>query len=299
MKYYNRFTVLSILFTLLITTGMALSYAQAPDASGVYANSVRFTFAVIGDNRPNRFNLAQPDRFKSMLKEIDAANPAFAVNVGDTVFGSSNNSRLRDQYKEYKDLVKSILSAKMYLALGNHEILGSRKNQDFFASEPDGLYYSFDHGNSHFVILDSEIVGQAGKITGDQLAWLRSDLQKSKAAHKFVFLHRPLYPVDGHMGKCMDQYPKDRDALHSLFVRNKVDTVFVGHEHLFNEQVKNGVRYIITGGGGASTYPSILGYGDFYHYILVNINGESVEMKLMKPAQSGKKAEVVKIGLKK
>ncbi|MHB0998710.1 MAG: metallophosphoesterase family protein [Armatimonadota bacterium] len=311
MNRLNRSTGLLILVAIIILAGIMAVFAQTPEPDKTLtidpgkAQSAltpapdinNFIFAVIGDNRPARANSPQTSYFKKMVKEMDEANPAFALNVGDAVYGSSNFKKLMAQYKDYTDILQSTLRAKMFLAIGNHEVQGFKANQAFFTKELGGLYYSFDYGNSHFTVLNSEIIGQTAKITGDQLAWLKTDLQKSKARHKFVFIHRPLYPVDGHAGKCIDQYPKERDSLHNLFVRNRVEIVFAGHEHLFNEQVKNHVRYIITGGGGAPTYPSVSRTGDFYHYLMVTVNGDKVEMKLMKPAQYGKKAEVIKIGV--
>lgn len=274
-----------------ITSLMAVSMAADTPADK------QFTFVVFGDNRPNQPSHAQPETFKKILKEIDALNPAFAVNTGDSIYGSSNRERLRQQYADYTKTVRSLLRAKVYLALGNHEILGSRANQEFFAKELGAPYYSFDYGGSHFVVLDSELVGEAGRITGKQLEWLKEDLEKSRAArHKFVFFHRPMYAVDGHLGRCLDMYPDDRDALHALFVRSRITAVFAGHEHLFHEQVKNGVRYIITGGAGAFLYPSIKGGGDFHHFIVVSVDGDKVEMKVVKPALRGKPAEEIPIG---
>jgi len=182
--------------------------------------------------------------------------------------------------------------------IGNHDASGSKDNQDFLEKEYGKLYYSFDHGDSHFIVLNSEIVGQESRIIDAQLEWLRDDLHNTKATNKFVFIHEPLYPVGGHIGSSLDRYTKERDVLHNLFVRNKVAVVFEGHEHLFYEQVKSGVRYIISGGGGAPTYPSIYGGGDFYHYITVAVDGNSIEMTLIKPAQDDRKAESIKIGIK-
>ena len=40
----------------------------------------------------------------------------------------------------------------------------------------------------------------------------------------------------------------------TLFETYDVDVVFTGHIHMYNETVINGVRYVITGGAGASLY---------------------------------------------
>lgn len=239
-----------------------------------------FTFAVFGDNGPIRPGVAQTEVFKRILKEIDALNPAFVVSNGDSVYGSSDNARLKTQYEEYADTIKSLLKAKVYLTLGNHDILGSKANQDFFEKGLGGLYRSFDRGNSHFIILDTEVVGEENRIAGKQLEWLKQDLDKSRRAkHKFVFMHRPMYPVDGHTGQCLDAHPKERDELHAMFVRNHVTAVFAGHEHLFDQMTKDGVRYVITGGASTLLFPSFLGTGDYNHFVLVSVKGDKVEMK--------------------
>jgi len=93
----------------------------------------------------------------------------------------------------------------------------------------------------------------------------------------------------------MDRYAKDRDSLHSLFVRHHITAVFAGHEHLFSVQKRNGVLYVITGGGGAATYPSIEGEGDFIHFVLVTVDGDKLEMKLVKPAMEGRPQEVLPV----
>ena len=278
MRKHYRYIVIFFLIC-VIAAGTFVSAATKPE---------RFTFIVFGDNRPNRPELAQPGTFKIILRDIDSLNPAFAINTGDSVYGASGNT-LREQYKDYQETIGSLLKTKVHLALGNHEILGSRSNQEFFAKELGNLYYSFDYGDAHFIVLDSEYVGETGRIAGKQLEWLKEDLEKSRTAqYKFVFFHRPMYPVDGHIGKCLDQYPKERDALHKLFVQYRIAAVFAGHEHLFDYQFKNGVRYIITGGAGAFLYPSIKGEGDYHHYVVVSVNGDKLEMKVVKPALQGK-----------
>ena len=253
-----------------------------------------FTFAVFGDNRPGLPSLTQPKIFKTILKDILKENPCFVVNTGDSVFGSSNIGKLQKQYAKYLENIKILSPIKVYLTLGNHEISGSKSNQAFFAKEFGALYYSFDRGDSHFIILNTEVVGEAGRIAGKQLEWLKEDLKKSKnARHKFIFVHRPMYPVSSHIGDSLDSRPKERDALHSLFVQNRITAVIAGHEHLFDQQIKHGVRYIITGGAGAPLYTSRDKTGYFNHYILVSIKGDKVDFKVIKPAMNGKPREVL------
>ena len=292
----NRYRITAVIFAVCVVL-LGAVWAISTELPAQQAAEPAFTFTVFGDNRPSLPAIDQPEMFRRVLARMAEINPAFALNTGDAIYGSSNPTRMQEMYASYVKTVESLFKPKVYLALGNHEILGSRTNQDFFAKELGAPYYSWDYEDSHFIALDSEVIGEAGRIMGDQLDWLKQDLQKSRAArHKFVFLHRPLYPVDGHKGQCLDQYPKERDALHSLFVRNRITAVFMGHEHLFHEEVRNGVRYIITGGGGASLYPSVEGTGDFYHFVVVSLAGDKVDMKVVKLADHGRPEEITPVG---
>lgn len=290
-KHYGLINILLMLCIVLVSAGASIA-----DNTSAQVLAPVFSFAVFGDTQPASENGGQPDVFRSILKRMNDFNPAFAVSTGDRIYGSSSLAQVQAQYQDFTTLVKSILPCTVYQAIGNHEIQSNKTNEDFFAKEMGGPYYSFDRGDSHFIVLDSEYIGQAARITGEQLEWLKQDLHKSRSArHKFVFLHRPLYPVDGHMGECMDMYPKDRDALHSLFVRNRITAVFSGHEHLFNRQKRNGVTYIISGGGGGFVFPSIDGKGDYHHFVVVSIAGDKVEMTLVKIAENGRPEEVLPI----
>lgn len=266
------------------------------NAGFAYAQPLAFTFAAFGDNRPAQATASQPARFRELLARMKIASPDFAVNTGDCVYGSSSMDRLRLQYKDYTDAVASLFGGKVYLAVGNHEAFSAKASQGFFQKELGSLYYSFDKGDSHFIVLDSDVVGEEGKITGEQMVWLKDDLYKARAArHKFVFLHRPLYPVGGHTGSSMDASRQDRDALHGLFARNRITAVFSGHEHLFDAQKRNGVIYIITGGGGAEMYPSFSGGGDFPHFVQVKVAGDKVDMTVVKMPYRGKPEQMLPV----
>ena len=152
-----------------------------------------------------------------------------------------------------------------YFVVGLHEGYNSREMLDRLRATGGGLvtyesifvgyfggpYYSFNRGAYHIILLDSEVPGESGRIAGRQLQWLKADLASHRQALlTFVAVHEPLFPVDGHRGESLDQHPKERDALHQLFMEEGVDCVFSGHEHLFHRQQIGGVDYVINGGAG-------------------------------------------------
>ncbi|MDO8587812.1 MAG: metallophosphoesterase [Armatimonadota bacterium] len=245
-------------------------------------NGESFSFAVFGDSRPGSQNL---EVLKQIVSELNALGPRFVLHTGDFVGGSKNSAVVEQQYEKFRGVVKD-LKAPLHLAIGNHEIVGSRENEALFKRllNKPRLYYSFSYGNCYFAVLDSEVPGETSRITGSQLAWLEEDLRKNaNVTHKFVVVHRPFFPVDGHIGQSLDEYPEDRAKLIALLKRFKVDAVFSGHEHLYNKSVTDGLTEYITGGGGAPLYPSLLGTGSFHHYLLVNVNGKQVSVSVIKP----------------
>jgi hypothetical protein len=67
------------------------------------------------------------------------------------------------------------------------------------------------------------------------------------------------------------------ERLMALFEAQGVNTVFTGHIHMYNESVRNGVRYVITGGAGTSLYAGEE-EGGIYHFVNVTVSETGVEI---------------------
>jgi len=142
---------------------------------------------------------------------------------------------------------------------------------------PEGkAHYLFRAGRGVFIVLDSE--EGKGRIKDGQLQWLREILESSNPAFKLAFLHRPLFlPVDSFKrGSAMDRYPSDRDKLHQFFVKVKMQAVFAGDDHRYDRQEKDGILYIISGGGGAPLHP-FKERGGYFHYVWVSVLADRIE----------------------
>ena len=88
-------------------------------------------------------------------------------------------------------------------------------------------YYSFDHGNAHFIALDTA----EGQIydRANQVAWLRADLQAHRdATWTFVYYHHPGYTCTykGYDNAVITNF-------HPVFDEFGVDVVFMGHAHTY------------------------------------------------------------------
>jgi hypothetical protein len=99
------------------------------------------------------------------------------------------------------------------------------------------LSYSFDVGNSHFVVINTDPTGADGTPPTN---WLASDLanaQSNGATHFFVFGHKPAftyyYPGATAGGLDATAPISKRDAFWAV-IEQYGATYFTGHEHIFN-----------------------------------------------------------------
>lgn len=247
-------------------------------------NARELRFAVIGDSRPITGMLPQSPPFKHMLWEIDTIAPDLTVHVGDLVFGYMSGAVSLES--QYTDLTATVAAARtpIHYAIGNHE-LGATGGEAFFTRDVGKLWYSFDKGKSHFIILNSDCCGDGDKGTlgQEQFEWLKSDLAAAAgAANVFVFMHKPMFDnQNDRNGTSWFDLPM-RDAVHGMFVKaGNVRAVFAGHIHIYADVAFDGIPYYITGGGGAETdHPE---RGGFYHYLLVSVRGKKMDVRVVEP----------------
>jgi predicted phosphodiesterase len=229
-----------------------------------------FTFIVLGDNRSG------DAEYQKLIAMAVERKPAFIVNTGDQIPSPGD---LKD-WTAFREMSR-IVAVPYFLTVGNHDV-NDATTERIYKEQVDlpgnELYYSFIAGNSLFIVLDTYLTGEQKKIAGEQYQWLEAVLRGSKQRHLFVFLHHPLYPdreKGRHFGNCLDRYPEERDRLQALFARHRVAAVFAGHEHLYLRRTVDGVRHVITGGGGAPLYADDKD-GGFHHYVLVTVDGDRV-----------------------
>lgn len=235
-------------------------------------------FCVFGDTRPDgdprRLNIT-----RRVAAAMAAERPAFALGTGDYIDGARTTEAIRKQYEAFFQALSPLQRlgpVSLAAAPGNHDVSGG--SGDLFTKLFGQRYYSFELGQAHLIVLDTEQPGAHGRIDGLQWDWLCRDLTRAQSSRLiFVVLHQPLFPVSVHRGSSLDKYPKYRDRLHLLFAQARVNAVFCGHEHLYNHQKRDGVNYFITAGAGAPLYASPA-RGGFYHYLRVSFTDTEYEV---------------------
>jgi hypothetical protein len=90
-------------------------------------------------------------------------------------------------------------------------------------------YYSFDHGNIHFVCLDS---ADTSLDPGDEmLQWLAADLQATARDWMIAFFHHPPYTKGSHDSDTEIRLIDVRELVVPVLEASGVDLVLNGHSH--------------------------------------------------------------------
>lgn len=221
-------------------------------------------FAVVG-NVNNSVGLFE----RKMIPRLNRAGPDFVVSAGNAVSGGGE-----DKYRAlYRTL--SHLEMPYLLTVGEKEsgAFGSFNYYEHFGP----YFFGFRAGGSQFLFLDSS----DPDTYPFQLHWLKEQLRDSSPTHRFVFIGHPLFtatresPLDSDKHYLGDE--DFRDRLHGLFRAHDVDAVFSSNLHLFDEQRRDGVRYVVTGGAGGLVLNDET---SFYHYVDVRTEEGDVSISV-------------------
>lgn len=234
-----------------------------------------YSFAVAGDNRITGIENGVLGR---IIESARSRGAAFIVNTGDI---TGDGSRLElETYKNYTDAS----GIKFYSVPGNHDVGKggtSRAYEEIIGPE----YYSFDYAPDHFIILDN--ADDDTGINDAQMQWYVADLDANQGdRHTFIFTHVPFADPDlpsGHVSgeKGAAGLESGKRAVVEAAKRSNVSAFFFGHIHAYFEYDLNGFRAYVTGGAGAPLYfPE--GSGGYYHYLLVTVQGERVEVEVVR-----------------
>ena len=236
----------------------------------VFAQDNKFSFVVFGDSHGNN------EIFGPLLDKVNLESDlAFVVSTGD--FVSYGKATQKKQYEDYLKTIKK-LKVPFHQVMGNHD--GVKDGYKYFSQYFGPGYYSFDHENAHFIVLNNAFRVSFDK---EQKAWLKVDLAKNVNKPVFVFMHKPaLDPTDSVFEKYIMPGRQETKELLELFSRYKVDYVIAGHVHGYARTKRDGVVYLLVGGAGGPLHlPREL--GGFFHYVKITVAGDKIndEVKMI------------------
>lgn len=255
-RYYYR----------LLTNGVEVQPVTYFTTMKTPADPTPLTFTVTGDWGQGSSALTDVGNQQNLT------DPPLILTVGDNAYQNGTQSDWdNNALPAYRNVMRR---ATFVPVLGNHDLnsvgasnwANSVEIKMFRLPRNGGAgnqerWFSFDHGDAHFVALDSNDPGNP-----TQRAWLENDLAATTRRWKFVFFHHPPYSCASGLFS-FGSYENIRANWSPLFEEYGVDVVFDGHDHIYERSLYmdeyadtfgtpgadgKGTYYIMTGGGGAT-----------------------------------------------
>ena len=187
--------------------------------------------------------------------DVNAAADATDVMLylGDNAYDDGTDLDHQLRFFDPAPLATWLQQQPFLSAIGNHEGFSSNsvnQNGAYFQSfvlptanelGTNGVasgtesYYSFDYGNIHFIVLDTEdVIEDLGGAGATMLAWLESDLIATSADWIIAAWHRPPYSRGaGHNSDTENNEEAAREEFLPILEDYGVDLVLSGHSHSY------------------------------------------------------------------
>lgn len=243
-------------------------------------NSDELRIAVVGDS-----GMATVDQY-AVVAQMMRWKPEMLLHTGDTAYPNGTiDEFITNHFIPNQPLLAEV---PMYGSIGNHDYAteNAAPYEELFelpqkASNTE-QYYSFNYDEIHIVSLNANLPYTEGS---EMYTWLEDDLADAQSKRwTIVFFHQPPYSSGEH-GSTVDM----QTTIVPLFEEFGVDVVFNGHDHDYERNaVVNGVRYIVTGGGGHSSLygqvnldlnPYSEYFNSVYHFLGVTISNDKIKIK--------------------
>ena len=283
-----------------------LAFAQ--DAPAALNAEVKAPFSLVayGDIRfmnPSNTKDSDPVRRKMLVQQIANDKPALLLITGDLVA----NGGAADQWAVFDQETAPLKAAgvKVYPALGNHDLRGDLPValNNYFQRFPylaRNRYYSVRADNVMIFTLDSALDTPGGP----EMQWFDKEIQSLPKEIQFVVVqlhHPPLTRSSdsvfggGHSARGEEKHMAEFLESHAAQSKAKF-IVVAGHVHNYERYERNGVMYVVTGGGGATPYmfprqqnDAYRDPGPTYHYCHFDVKPGHISMRMMKLDLNGNK----------
>lgn len=276
----------------------ALPSAAATDLVFRTPDSGPFSFLALGDSGDGGSGQ------RAVARRMASQAAGMVLHLGDAAYDTGTFA----DYKNYFFNIYSpwLASTPFYVAPGNHEyyFLGGEAFRDLFSPPVNGvppqgrgLVYSFDRGEVHFIVLDSNLpLEQAGSGDNWMLRWAEQDLAATRKLWRVAVFHHTPFPTSTHVGdrNCV----LAQDLLTPILERQGVHLVLSGHEHVYQRSFPRragvfspsgpGTVYVTSGGGGSSVYPPgpspyIAASSGVSHFLRADVDGGRMQVTAIDP----------------
>jgi hypothetical protein len=228
-----------------------------------------FRFAIVSD----RTGGARDGVWEKAMEHLNLLQPEFVMCVGDLIQGiTSNLDVMNRQWKELNGWVGKLEMPFFYVP-GNHDIANETMEKRW--KEQFGRrWYHFVYKDVLFVVLDTEDLpgkGKGPKFGPEQTAEVKKILaDNANVRWTFVFFHRPVW--NSKNVENIGWLPIE-DAL-----KGRKYTVFVGHEHIYQRQIRNGMKYFTLATTGGVSKLRGAPMGEFDHIVWITMKNDGPVM---------------------
>ncbi len=225
-------------------------------------------------------------------------NPDLVLHMGDVIYPAFSNSladiRCLSVYQ------RQMASTPYYFTFGNHDLYSNDDGPylNSFALPTNSAsgtshYYSFDHGDVHFVSVFlptltpfSQQATYGLAVGSAQYNWLTNDLATTSRRWKVLFFHAPMNTSSAHRYDDLNgNGTYDRFEISAILdpvcERHGVQLVLNGHDHNYERfRPKGGLTRIVSGGGGYALYgmverdPESVWFQSIHHHLRVTVEGD-------------------------
>ena len=198
-------------------------------------NSDSFTFFHMSDTQSGT-----PKQYETFAEVADTAfalypDAKFIMHTGDVVDSGKNFEQWNWLFNAASD---TLLNTVMMPATGNHEEdMDNATVENFLLTDypqqdtTNGVYYSFDYNNAHFMVLNTNDLNSDNTLGTKQMEWLKADAAASDKTWKIVALHKAVYSNGSHYDD--DDVTALRKQLSTLMPQLDIDVVLQGHDHVY------------------------------------------------------------------
>jgi len=188
---------------------------------------------------------------------LDANTTGTVFLLGDNVYENGTTTEYNNCYDPTWGRHKS----RTKPSAGNHEYNTPNATgyYGYFgaaAGDPAKGYYSYDVGDWHVVVLNSNIARDAASA---QIAWLDADLTANTKSCTMAYWHHPRFSSGSSHGNDVSVQP-----FWEKLVQYNADLILNGHEHDYERFARqsptgladnvNGIREFVVGTGGRALY---------------------------------------------
>ncbi|WP_167618356.1 metallophosphoesterase family protein [Maribellus sediminis] len=288
--------------TLLISilTILFISHSQAKQPTDTIQESDTFSFVFVTDiHLTEEYNAVEG--FSQAIDTINKLTPDFVLTGGDNIMDAlaQTYEKSDSAFHLFSSTIEK-LTMPLYSTIGNHDVFGLYKKsgvdpnhpeygKNFYEKRIAKRYYSFDHKNWHFVVLDgigfTDDRHYYGHVDFEQLKWLKNDLERNgKEKPVVVSIHIPLLSIGSQIMESPTQ-----GMLENTIVTNAHDVIKIleqyntklvlqGHLHFLEDIEYNGIHYI-TGGAISAQWWNGPRYGMEEGFVKIDVSGDQFSWK--------------------